>query len=93
MSPTLVTLCYGSALVLASLLLWHFGVRHWYWHVFSFGAAMALGLTPLPQVFNTPNMTLLVGWVFTFLFVWGIGGGIKVLIEHAPQAGHRHHYR
>ena len=93
MSPNLVALCYGSALVLASLLLWHFGVRHWYWHLLSFGAALALGLTPLPGAFNTPAMTLVIGWVFTFLFVWGIGGPIKALIEHPPHIGHGHHFR
>jgi hypothetical protein len=87
-SPSLVALCYGSALVVSLALLWYFGVKHWYWHVFSFVLAIAIGLTPLPDAFNTPQMTLVVGWVFLFLFVWGVGAPFFVLAHEHPHFGH-----
>lgn len=89
-SSTLVALCYGSALVLALVLLWCFGAARWYWHLFSFLAAFAVGLTPLPAALNTPVATLGVGWVFTFLFIWGITAPLFVLSHQHPHLGHPH---
>jgi hypothetical protein len=87
-SSTLVALCYGSALVVALVLLWCFGVLHWYWHLVSFLAAFAIGLTPLPEALNTPVATLGVGWVFTFLFAWGIAAPLFALSHQHPHLGH-----
>jgi hypothetical protein len=92
MSPFLVALCYGSALALSLFLLQHFGVTHWYWHALSLAAALVLGLTPLPEALNTPQMTLVVGWVFTFFFVWGLAAPVFALLTHPPHIG-GHHYR
>jgi hypothetical protein len=39
--------------------------------VLSILAALAIGLTPPPEGWHPPD--LLVGSVFLFLFVWGIG--------------------
>ena len=89
MSPSLVALCYGSALVLALFLLWYFGVKHWIWHVLSIALAFAIGLIPLPEAFNTPGMTLVIGWVFMFLFLWGIGAPLFALAHQHP---HSHHH-
>lgn len=90
MSPVLVTLCYGSATLLSLFLLWHFGVRHWYWHMLSVVASIALGLTPLPERLNTPQMTLVVGWVFLFLFFWGVAAPVFALVKHPPDLHFRH---
>ena len=92
MSSSLVALCYGSAIVASLLLLWRFGATHWYWHLFSALAALALGLTPLPSAFNTFGMTLLVGWVFLFLFMWGAAAPVfSYLGHHGGQLGHHAH--
>ena len=91
MSSSLVALCYGSALLLALILLWRFGVKSWYWHVLSLAAAVAVGLTPLPQSLNTPQGTLGVGWVFVFLVVWAVAAPVFVWLEHRP--GVHHHAR
>jgi hypothetical protein len=76
MSPILATVCYGSAIVVSIYLLWHFGVQQWYWHALSILAAFALGLAPLPAVFNRTEFTLVVGWAFTALFVWGVAAPV-----------------
>jgi hypothetical protein len=89
-SSTLVALCYGSALVLALVLLWRFGAVRWYWHVFSILVALAAGLTPLPEALNTPIATVGVGWVFTFLFIWGIAGPLFMLSHRHPHMRHPH---
>lgn len=65
-----VALAFGSAILLALILLYCFRAR-WYWHVLSVLAALAIGLTRPPEGWHPPD--LLVGSVFLFLFVWGIG--------------------
>ena len=85
MSPFVVASCYFSALALAVALLWYFGARAWYWHVLSVGGAIAIGLTPLPEAWNTPGMTLTVGWVFLLLLVWGIVAPVFSLAHHQPH--------
>ena len=85
MSPLIVASCYGSATALALALLWYFGPRHWYWHVLSVCCAFLLGLAPLPEEWNSPARTLAVGWVFTFLFNWGIVAPIFALSHHVPH--------
>ena len=90
MSPLLVASCYGSATLLSLYLLWHFGAKHWYWHALSIAAALAVGLTPMPDILSNPSLTLLVGWLFTVLFLWGAGAPVLIayrrLTSHA--AGH-----
>jgi hypothetical protein len=87
-SPYLVGLCYGSAFVLALFLLWYYGVKHWYWHLLSFVVALAIGLTPLPSQLNTVTGTLVVGWVFVVLFIWGVAAPIFALAHQSPHVGH-----
>ena len=70
MQSAWVALAFGSAILLALALLYAFHAR-WYWHVLSILAAGAVGLTPPPEGWRPPD--LLVGAVFFFLFVWGIG--------------------
>jgi hypothetical protein len=90
-SFALVALCYGSATVLALVLLWFFGARGWYWHLLSVSAAVGLGLIPLTGEWNTPERTLMVGWVFFLLTFWGIAGLGMALTTHT--AHFRHHTR
>jgi hypothetical protein len=85
MSPILVALCYGSAAVVALYVIWHFGVKHWYWHALSILAAFALGLAPLPEPFTRPEYTLAVGWMFTALFLWGVAAPIVSVVHHTPD--------
>ena len=90
MSSTLVALCYGSALLVALVLLWRFGAKSWYWHLLSVVAAFAVGLTPLPPSLNTPEGTLAVGWLFILLSVWGIAAPAFAWMEHHPGLHHHH---
>jgi hypothetical protein len=85
MSSLVVASCYGSAIAVSLALLWYFGARSWYWHLLSVCAALALGLTPLPPAWNAPQMTLAVGWVFLFLFVWGVVGPLFAFSHHHPH--------
>jgi hypothetical protein len=91
MSSLVVALCYGSAMVISLALLWYFGAQSWYWHVLSFCGASVIGLTPLPEAWNSPAMTLAIGWVFTLLFIWAIFGPIFALSHHQPHFGSRSH--
>lgn len=84
MSSLLVASCYGSAMLISLVLLWYFGARHWYWHLLSVVCAFAIGLTPLPAAWNTPVATLFVGWIFTFLFVWGLAAPLFALSHREP---------
>ncbi|HET8550199.1 MAG TPA: hypothetical protein VFL57_19445 [Bryobacteraceae bacterium] len=76
MSPLLVASCYGSATLLSLYLLWHFGAKHWYWHLLSLVLALVIGLTPMPGILTNQYLTLVVGWIFTFLFLWGAAAPI-----------------
>jgi hypothetical protein len=71
MSPVLVALCYGSATLLSLFLLWHFGTTRWFWHVLSVAAALTIGFIPGNEFWSRPEMTLLTGWFFVALFIWG----------------------
>ena len=90
MSPLLVASCYGSAIAVSLLLLWRFGAKRLLLHLAAIGAALAVGLTPLPSPWNTPTGTLVVGWVFLFLLFWGAGGPLRVLCS-SPGLHLRHH--
>ena len=84
----MVFLVYGSAAVLALALLFFFHAN-WYWHVLSVGVALAIGVMP-PEIIPVPaawgaTRDILVGAVFVFLVVWGIGAP---LFRHHHQAQH-----
>ena len=82
MSPLLVALCYGSATLLSLYLLWHFGAKRWYWHVLSIVVALAIGLTPMPTILIHQSMTLVVGWIFALLFIWGVAAPLFAYRQH-----------
>lgn len=91
MSSLVVALCYGSAMALSLALLWYWGTKTWYWHLLSVCLALILGLTPLPEALNTKEATLAVGWVFVFLFIWGLAAPMFALSHHHPHWGHHAH--
>lgn len=92
MSPILVASCYGSAMFLALYALWHFGAKHWYWHAASLAIGLGVGLVRLPEPFNQPAWTLVIGWVFTFTFLWGIAAPVVSAAHHPPHWHFRHHH-
>lgn len=76
--------------MLSLYLLWHFGVQHWYWHVLSIVAALALGLARLPDPFSQPAYSLVVGWFFTALFLWGVAAPVVAALRHSPEFHWKH---
>ncbi len=66
----------GGALALAH----HFHTR-WYLHALSVAAALAWGLVP-----NLTLPDLVVGGVFLFLLMWGLGPALFRLLPHRPQS-------
>ncbi len=79
MQTVLVFLVYGFSLALAVYLLYRFHAKAWYWHTLSTAAAIGLGLVPMQSMplpagwADKPVSSFVVGAVFTFLLVWGIG--------------------
>jgi hypothetical protein len=73
MSSAWVFAVYGTAAVLALLLLYLFRARSWYWHMISVLLAIVVGLIPPPDSLRGPQADLIVGGAFVFLFLWGIG--------------------
>jgi hypothetical protein len=71
-TTTWAMIVYGFSAVLALLLLYAAGPRRWYLHVLSLAAALAVGLMPIPPKWNTPQMSIIIGFTFFFLFLWGI---------------------
>jgi hypothetical protein len=69
---TWVIIAYGCAFLLALILLFLVGPKRWYWHILSLLVGLGIGLVPIPASLNTPRGSLIVGSVFTFLFVWGV---------------------
>ena len=88
----MVLLAYACAAALALTLLYCFHAR-WYWHVVSVAAALAIGLLP-PEMIPIPpawgvSRDLIVGCVFLFLIVWGLGAALFRRHHQAPpQATH-----
>jgi len=72
MSQSWVMLAFGVSGVLALFLLYVSGPKRWYWHVLSLLVALVIGLVPIPKSLNTPQGSLWIGGVFTFLFLWGL---------------------
>ncbi len=87
MTTTGILLIYGAAVALAAAALYVFGSRRWYWHALSVLAAMGLGLAPPPpDTWRGPNYDMIVGCVFIFLVVWGLGGALPIRTHHIRHA-------
>ena len=89
MSMYIVGLCYGSAVVVAVLLLWFFGTMRWIWHMLSLLTALAIRVYPLPASLSTPVGTIAVGCMFLFLLVWGVAAPFFVLRHQHPNRPHQ----
>jgi hypothetical protein len=63
---------YGTSLILSLGLLYYFGSKAWYWHALSVMVAVAIGLAPTPEALWGKVYDLTVGFVFTFLLLWGV---------------------
>jgi uncharacterized membrane protein YczE len=68
-----VMIAFGCACLLALILLFLKGPSRWYWHILSVLVGLGVGLwKPLPAKLNTPQGSMIIGIVFTFLMVWGV---------------------
>lgn len=86
----MVFLIYGSAAILAFALLYCFHAN-WYWHVVSVALALALGLMspdmiPVPAAWGTTR-DIVIGAIFTFLVIWGIGAPLFRRHHQAQHVG------
>ena len=70
-ATTWAMIAYCCSALLAVLLLFFSGPKRWYWHILSLAVALAVGLTPIPVKWNTAQMSVVIGVVFLFLFLWG----------------------
>jgi hypothetical protein len=86
MSYFWVVLAYGCAVGLALFLLYYVNVRAWVWHVGSVVLALIIGLIPNPFGWTHPAVDLVIGSLFTFLLIWGVGE----LAFHSER--HHHHH-
>jgi hypothetical protein len=74
------------AVVVPILLLYRFRSQAWYWHVLAAAMALAIGLMPGTALLQTEGGSLLYGFSFIILLVWGIGGLIPYRPRHAKHA-------
>jgi hypothetical protein len=72
MSIVWVILTFGSAALLALVLLYTSGAKAWYWHILSLAAALAIGLTPIPAQWNTSQTNLVIGFFFVLFLLWAV---------------------
>jgi len=90
MNPLLVFSSYALAGILAIGVLHRFGPAAWYWHVLSIAAALAIGFFPLQPEWIRPSVDLSLGFIFTFLILWGVCGPF-VRAQHWADR-HQHHH-
>ena len=68
-------------LALPIFLLYRFRSQAWYWHVLAVIVALVIGLMPGTALLQTLGGSMLYGFVFVVLMLWGIGG----LIPYRPR--------
>ena len=74
------------AVVIPIFLLYRFRSQTWYWHVLAVMVALVIGLMPGTALLQTEGGSLLYGFSFIILTVWGIGGLIPYRPRHAKHA-------
>jgi hypothetical protein len=67
-------------------LLYRFRSQAWYWHVLAIIVALVIGLMPGTALLQTEGGSLLYGFWFVFLMVWGIGGLIPFRLLRKKHA-------
>lgn len=55
-------------------LLYRFRFQAWYWHLLAVIVALVIGLMPGTALLQTENGSLLYGFWFLLLMIWGVGG-------------------
>jgi hypothetical protein len=86
MFTTLAVLVYLLAFAIPAYLLYQFHSRAWYWHVLAILAALGFGFVQTPPEWKSPTSDLLIGGVFLFLLVWGLGGLLTTRPHHEKHA-------
>ena len=61
-------------LALPIYVLYRFRSQAWYWHVLAVILALVIGLMPGTALLQTLGGSMLYGFVFVVLMLWGIGG-------------------
>ena len=61
-------------LALPIYLLYQFRSQAWYWHVLAVIVALVVGLMPGTALLETLGGSMLYGFVFVCLMIWGVGG-------------------
>jgi len=62
------------SLALPIYLLYQFRSQAWYWHVLAVIVALVIGLMPGTALLQTLGGSMLYGFVFVALVLWGVGG-------------------
>jgi hypothetical protein len=73
-------------LALPIFLLYRFRSQAWYWHVLAVIVALVIGLMPGTALLQTLGGSMLYGFVFVVLMLWGIGGLIPFRRLRAKHA-------
>jgi thiol:disulfide interchange protein len=66
------------SLALPIYLLYQFRSQAWYWHVLAEIVALVIGLMPGTALLETQGGSMVYGFVFVVLMIWGIGGLIPL---------------
>ena len=74
------------ALALPIYLLYRFRSQAWYWHVLAVIVALVIGNMPGTALLETLPGSMLYGFVFVTLMIWGIGGLIPFKRRRAKHA-------
>jgi hypothetical protein len=74
------------AVAIPIYLVYRFRSQAWYWHVLAAIMALVIGLMPGTALLQTEGGSLLYGFSFIILMVWGIGGLIPYRPRHAKHA-------
>jgi thiol:disulfide interchange protein len=73
-------------LALPIYLLYRFRSQAWYWHVLAVIVALVIGLMPGTALLQTLGGSMLYGFVFVVLMLWGVGGLIPFRRLRAKHA-------
>jgi thiol:disulfide interchange protein len=65
-------------LALPIYLLYQFRSQAWYWHMLAVIVALVIGNMPGTALLQTQAGSMLYGFVFVVLMIWGVGGLIPL---------------